>query len=168
MLIFPMQPSHLNRVLQIELDTGLAAWSAADYERILDDPYRWTARVALAGSPGSAGYVVGFAVAMIAPPDMELSKIGLEPAWQGKGIAKLLLKEVLRYAVVCRCTSCFLEVRPSNHRAIAFYQAHGFEVYGQRPDYYQNPKEDALLMKLALSQESCRSSSTSRWGKMSS
>ena len=39
-----------------------------------------------------------------------------------------------------------LEVRPSNHAAIALYEGFGFEVVGRRKNYYDKPSEDALLM----------------------
>ena len=39
-----------------------------------------------------------------------------------------------------------LEVRVSNQPAIALYQAFGFVRQGVRPNYYQDPREDALLM----------------------
>ena len=44
----------------------------------------------------------------------------------------------------------FLEVRESNHAAQALYLRHGFRPVGQRPHYYRNPLEDALVLRLAL------------------
>ena len=41
-----------------------------------------------------------------------------------------------------------LEVRASNDKAVALYRKHGFEEVGRRRDYYQDPKEDAILMTL--------------------
>jgi ribosomal-protein-alanine N-acetyltransferase len=43
-----------------------------------------------------------------------------------------------------------LEVRPSNHAALAFYRAQGFAVTGRRPRYYADPVEDAVLLALNL------------------
>ena len=39
-----------------------------------------------------------------------------------------------------------LEVRASNYGAIALYGAHGFRGVGRRPNYYEHPKEDAIIM----------------------
>ena len=41
-----------------------------------------------------------------------------------------------------------LEVRPSNDPAIQLYYKHGFAQVGRRKDYYQMPKEDAIIMTL--------------------
>ena len=39
-----------------------------------------------------------------------------------------------------------LEVRPSNTAAIALYRGFGFEEAGRRKNYYDLPKEDALIL----------------------
>ncbi|HUL35021.1 MAG TPA: ribosomal protein S18-alanine N-acetyltransferase [Candidatus Eisenbacteria bacterium] len=44
----------------------------------------------------------------------------------------------------------FLEVRESNQGAIAFYEWLGFRTTGRRKDYYQEPKEAALVMERPL------------------
>ena len=46
-----------------------------------------------------------------------------------------------------------LEVRESNHSAIYLYTKHGFEVVGKRKNYYDKPKEAALLMTLFFKRE---------------
>ena len=46
----------------------------------------------------------------------------------------------------------FLEVRESNRSAQALYLGHGFRPVGQRAAYYRNPKEDALVLRLAMPQ----------------
>ena len=43
--------------------------------------------------------------------------------------------------------SLALEVRASNAPAIALYEQLGFQQVGRRPNYYRNPKEDALILK---------------------
>ena len=40
-----------------------------------------------------------------------------------------------------------LEVRQSNAPAIALYEQLGFEQVGLRPNYYRNPKENALILR---------------------
>ena len=43
-----------------------------------------------------------------------------------------------------------LEVRASNAPAIALYEKHGFAAVGRRKNYYESPKEDAVLMTLSF------------------
>jgi len=51
-----------------------------------------------------------------------------------------------------RVDEVFLEVRESNTSARALYARHGFRPVGQRSAYYRNPKEDAVVLRLELSQ----------------
>ena len=41
---------------------------------------------------------------------------------------------------------CTLEVRVGNTTAICLYESLGFKGEGVRPDFYEKPKEDALIM----------------------
>jgi ribosomal-protein-alanine N-acetyltransferase len=49
-----------------------------------------------------------------------------------------------------RVDEVLLEVRESNRSAQSLYASHGFRPVGQRAAYYRNPKEDALVLRLAL------------------
>jgi ribosomal-protein-alanine N-acetyltransferase len=53
---------------------------------------------------------------------------------------------VLETAIGAGATSAPLEVRASNHAARALYEGLGFKVEGVRRDYYQEPREDALIL----------------------
>jgi len=61
------------------------------------------------------------------------------------GIADQLLNVFVRFGQA-NLAFLTLEVRPSNTPAVALYQKHGFQEAGRRPNYYDNPKEDALLL----------------------
>jgi ribosomal-protein-alanine N-acetyltransferase len=53
---------------------------------------------------------------------------------------------VLETAIASGATSATLEVRASNQAARALYEGLGFKVEGVRRDYYQEPREDALIL----------------------
>ncbi len=109
------------------------------------------------GSPPSAACgtgecpgIVGFAVASLLPPQAELELIAVAPPFQRGGLARRLfaaLATELRAALV---TEVLLEVRASNHPALGLYRQLGFLETGRRTRYYQNPVEDAVLMRLGL------------------
>ena len=46
----------------------------------------------------------------------------------------------------------FLEVRPSNPRAITLYESMGFNEIGRRPNYYpaKRGREDAVVMAMEM------------------
>lgn len=74
--------------------------------------------------------------------ESEIINLAVDPKYQGQGIAKELLQDILNEA-----KTWLLEVRESNIKAKALYESLGFEVIAQRKQYYQNPREDALIMR---------------------
>jgi ribosomal-protein-alanine N-acetyltransferase len=71
--------------------------------------------------------------------------VAVRPTWQRRGLGEFLLLGLLDDAQTNHADVATLEVRPSNHPAIALYHKYGFELVGQRPGYYDNG-EDALIL----------------------
>jgi ribosomal-protein-alanine N-acetyltransferase len=131
----------------------------AELETILfpgDDPWRESAFVAEldAGHFYVGAYVetvglVGYAGISVlgAPGDAEANvhTIGVDPAWQGKGVGKALLRALLARADAA-AAPVFLEVRTDNEAAIGLYEAHGFTRIGMRRRYYWPSGADAYTM----------------------
>lgn len=90
----------------------------------------------------------GYALVDIVEGEAELVQIGVEESSRGKGVGQTLMKEILDYIGSIRVKRIFLEVRLSNHAALALYKSHGFKQVGRRNGYYSNPKEDALVFAL--------------------
>jgi ribosomal protein S18 acetylase RimI-like enzyme len=78
--------------------------------------------------------------------EFEILSLATHPGHRRKGVARALLHEF--------CANhkgdVFLEVRESNHGAIAFYHSLGFENTGIRHSYYGDTDEGAVIMKLCL------------------
>ena len=131
----------------------------AELERLLfpgDDPWREDAFHAeldmghhYLGAYDQEGTLVGYAgLALLGrPPDMEASvhTIAVHPDVQGGGVGTALLRALLERADEVSAPT-FLEVRTDNARAIALYEAHGFEAIGVRRRYYQPSGADAYTM----------------------
>jgi ribosomal-protein-alanine N-acetyltransferase len=65
-------------------------------------------------------------------------------------VARRLLAAALAEGVARGVTLAFLEVRPSNTRALALYESLSFQVIGRRNGYYFDTGEDALVMEARL------------------
>ena len=88
--------------------------------------------------------VAGFlAVRELGPGEREILNLAVDPAERRKGLARGLLRDALGRAN----GAWFLEVRASNAAAIQLYESAGFQRAGRRPDYYDNPAEDAIVMR---------------------
>jgi [ribosomal protein S18]-alanine N-acetyltransferase len=98
------------------------------------------------------GAIVGYGVLSIAAQEAHILNICIDPDAQGRGYGRKLLRVLMRCARAYRAERVFLEVRPSNPRAIALYNEEGFNEIGRRPRYYpaHNGREDAIVMAMEL------------------
>jgi ribosomal-protein-alanine N-acetyltransferase len=74
-----------------------------------------------------------------------LMNVAVEPSERRHGIGAALLDALFARADRPG-TEYTLEVRPSNLPAIGLYERAGFRSAGRRPGYYQDNREDALIM----------------------
>lgn len=92
--------------------------------------------------------LVGYAgiarLGRLKPYEYEIHTIGVDPAYQGKGIGRQLLNRLIDYA---DGATIFLEVRTDNVPAIALYENAGFTRIGLRKRYYRVSGADAYTMK---------------------
>lgn len=87
--------------------------------------------------------LVGYAHFQKIGTETELLNIAISLKKQNLGLGSTLLRQSL---INLNCKTCFLEVRKSNKKALNVYLKLGFKVIRVRKNYYQNPKEDALIM----------------------
>ena len=95
---------------------------------------------------GDGLQLVGYAGGMIVDGQVQILKIGTDPAWRRRGIARTLISRVASDARDLGATTCSLEVRASNAGAQAFYESLGMHSIGKRPRYYSD-REDAVIME---------------------
>ena len=94
--------------------------------------------------------VIGYLMARISGEEGEILNLAVLPKSRRKGIARCLLEEALGSIAAAGVLEVYLEVRQSNDPALSLYQAHGFRPVGLRPDYYRDPREDALVLRAPL------------------
>ncbi len=75
-----------------------------------------------------------------------INNIAIKKEYRRLGGASLLLKELIKKAEELNLAFISLEVRVSNEKAISLYEKFGFETKGIRKNFYENPKEDAIIM----------------------
>ena len=143
-----MTTADLDHVLAIAQSFPQAPqWPRPAYLTALN-PESAPRRIALAAAgPGS---LFGFAVARLLPPQAELETIAVAPDSQRRGLGQFIFRALVTELKAAGVGELLLEVRVSNGAALDFYQAVGFIQTGLRPGYYADPKEDAVLMRFAL------------------
>lgn len=96
----------------------------------------------------SGDKLVGYAgiarLGILPPHEYEIHTIGVDPAFQGQGIGRRMLDELLTFA---SRGAVYLEVRTDNTAAIGMYRSAGFVEIGLRKRYYRVSGADAYTMR---------------------
>jgi len=127
--------------LEVQLFEGDDPWPASAFVSELSG--RHNHYVAARAADQLVGYAGIARLGLLRPYEYEIHTIGVDPAFQGRGIGRLLLDALLHYAD----GAVYLEVRTDNTPAIALYRSAGFVEIGLRKRYYRVSGADAYTMR---------------------
>lgn len=140
--IVPMAAEHLDRLEQLERMCFSRPWSKKMLAEELDNQ---CAAFLVAVEP-EMEKAVGYAGLLVVADEGYITNVAVDPSCRRQGVAAQLLQVFDNFAKGNHLAFLTLEVRPSNAAAIALYQGFGFEEVGRRKNYYDLPKEDALIL----------------------
>ena len=139
--LIPMDNCHVAQVAALEKQCFSDPWSESSVASELSNPLSaWL--VAMDGDV-LAGYVGSQSVM----GESDMMNIAVDAHYRRQGIAQALVEALVAQLKEKGNHSLTLEVRISNQPAIALYEKLGFAQVGRRPNYYRNPKEDALILR---------------------
>ena len=139
--IVPMTADHLDEVAELERVCFTTPWSRNMLAEELDN-YLSAFLVALDDNDKVAGYAGLQAVL----DEGYITNVAVRPDCRRQGIAGKLLQVFLDFAKGNHLAFLSLEVRASNYDAIALYGSRDFRSVGRRKNYYEHPREDAIIM----------------------
>ena len=145
--IIPMTSDHLDQVAEIEQICFSDPWS----RRMLSEHLENECAATLVAM-GEDGTIVGYAGLLVVLDEGYITNVAVRPEYRRQGIAGELLAVFRRFAESNNMAFLTLEVRDSNASARALYTKHGFSEVGVRKNYYDHPKEDAIIMTLEFQQ----------------
>jgi len=96
--------------------------------------------------------LVGYIVYWHIREDVQVNNVAVHPDFRGRGVGEALMRHVIDKVRESGATFVTLEVRVSNTPAVTLYKKLGFEILGERKNYYTHPDEDAYMMGLVLDQ----------------
>ena len=99
---------------------------------------------------GTAEGVVGYVGMLYVLDEGYISNVAVRPDCRRQGVAEALLTALEARARALLLRFVTLEVRESNAPALALYEKCGYRIVGRRRNYYEKPREDAVLMTLTL------------------
>lgn len=137
-----MRDDDMARVLQVEQMSYSIPWSEVTFRGLLK---RRDAELIVALLDEN---VIGHAIYWHVLDQGELGNVAVAPDVRGLGAGALLVGEIITRAAARGVHELFLEVRPSNVNARHLYAKFGFVQVGRRKNYYQQPIEDALVLRL--------------------
>lgn len=140
--IVPMTADHLDELEKLERICFSRPWS----RKMLAEELENQCAAFLVAEDSVSGRVLGYAGLMVVADEGYITNVAVFPEYRRQGIAAQILQVFVQFAEANRLAFLTLEVRPSNAAAIALYQGFGFEEVGRRKNYYDLPKEDALIL----------------------
>lgn len=146
--IVPMNAEHLDELERLERICFSRPWSRRMLAEELDN-----ACAAFLVAQDDDGTVLGYAGLLVVADEGYITNVAVFPEYRRHGIAARLIQVFLDFAQANQLAFLTLEVRPSNVAAIALYGGFGFAEVGRRKNYYDLPKEDALIMTRFFQQE---------------
>jgi ribosomal-protein-alanine N-acetyltransferase len=159
-----MQEKDIAEVLKIQSETGLSVWTKRDYQIEIEslDSICMVAKT-------DKREIIGFAVVKLLTGEdesdtsdirsessfdsSEIYNIAVRNEFQSRGIGQVILEQIIRHLQALSVLDIWLEVRESNTKARSFYEKNGFLQEFVRKSYYQNPVEDAHILKLKINYE---------------
>ena len=143
-----LEAADLEPILRIEQRAMANPWSEGQLraEQSAGNGVAWVAE--------SGETLCGYAFFRTCAPEFELLHLVVAPERRRQGVGADILRQAFAYFAGTDFAACFLEVRTSNRAARRLYAKFGFVQVGQRKNYYNQPVEDALLLRRNLIESS--------------
>lgn len=146
------EPTDCEALYEIAEHSDIDVWTVENYRNELNRPDSIVLKAV------DERRVVGYLAARVVPGqtdlnDAEIYNVAVVENRRESGIGSLLLDSLTDRLKSESIANVWLEVRRSNRSAISFYRKNGFSEISVRPNFYANPTEHAILMKLELNRD---------------
>lgn len=156
----PLSADVLPLVVEVEKTAYSHPWTVGHFSDTMNAGHHTQVLLGEA-LPGDVGLptladgrvLIGYLVAMQILDEVHLLNLTVAPALHRQGWGRVLLDALALWARGQQAQWLWLEVRASNHAALAAYRQRGFAEVGRRRDYYpldNRRREDAIVMSLNL------------------
>jgi ribosomal-protein-alanine acetyltransferase len=149
----------LPKLMKISAQAEMAAqWNPAEYKKLFAAETQGDRAALVIEQNGAvAGFIIGHQLGghqlgghqlgQQIGDEWDIENIAVTSAAQRGGLGSQLLTEFLKLVHERGGRAIFLEVRESNLAARALYRKWTFLETGRRKEYYENPPEDALILR---------------------
>ena len=146
-LLAKAKKEDLEEVHEIEIASFPDPWSVDSLWAFASDE---TVRTLVCAREKETGELVGYYALQYVLDEAEIAIIAVKRKFRRQGLGRYLLDEIRAWAGDRGITKIHLEVRSENEAAVHLYRSYGFEEVGRRKNYYEAPRDDALLFCLSI------------------
>ena len=141
MKIVRMESSHVKAVAALEKICFSDPWSEKSIGDELNNPLSlWLTAV-------EGEKVLGYVGSQTVLGETDMMNVAVDPSVRRQHLGENLILSLVEALKAENSHSLTLEVRESNAPAIGLYEKLGFFQVGKRPNYYRNPRENALILR---------------------
>ena len=130
----------INSIVDLERKTFTDAWT----EQSIQGTFLQNQAFIVVGEMDDQ--IVGYCIMYYVLDEGEIARIAVDGSQRRQGIGRKILDEVKKACLEKGISRILLDVRESNTSARDFYESYGFQVDGVRKNFYDFPKENAILM----------------------
>lgn len=147
MELLRLTEAHIPQMVELEKICFSMPWTAEMIRSELENP----SCLYLAAVDGDT--LAGYIGVQTVLDEGYINNVAVRPEYRRRGIASALITLLTETAQEVGLAFLTLEVRESNAAAISLYEKLGFSPVGRRKNYYEKPREDAILMTLFFTKE---------------
>lgn len=140
MILREMEIDDLEQVMEIEENLFSVPWTKEGFFTFL------TKQNSMFLIVEDKGEIVGYCGMLTVLDEGDITNVAVKRERQREGIGQFLMQSLIRLSSEIGIKIIHLEVRVGNETAIRLYERMGFTKDCIRKNYYENPREDALLM----------------------
>jgi len=137
-----MEEADLSQVAELEKEIFSQPWSLASFQNDINNEEN----IYLVAE--EAEKIIGYCCMWCVAGEGQIYNVAVHPACRKRHVGKTLMQALLAQGEQRGLTAFTLEVRVGNQPAIHLYETLGFENAGIRKNFYDLPKEDAMIMWL--------------------
>lgn len=135
-----MLPEDIDQVVEIENESFSRPWSKRSFEESLEkSDYIFIVA-------DNRGVIVGYCGLYVVMDEANITNVAVKEEYRNKGVGYVIIEDLIERAKNAGVKAMTLEVRKSNNAAIRLYEQVGFKNAGIRRNFYESPKEDAVIM----------------------
>lgn len=135
------RPEDIPSLAALEAECFSCPWSEKSFTDFFESPYS----VALVAE--ADGIVCGYVGMYLISGEGEITNLAVSGDYRRQGIGAMLMSALTDTEGLTRL---MLDVRESNTAARSLYERSGFKIDGKRKNFYEKPREDAILMSLDI------------------